>query len=60
MKRISGLIYDEIRSILKLFVENVARDAVTYAEYAGRKTVILNDVIGALRRQGRTLYGYGN
>ena len=60
MKRISGLIYDEIRSILKLFVENVSRDAVTYAEHARRKTVILNDVIGALRRQGRTLYGYGN
>ena len=31
-KRISGLIYDETRGVLKVFLENVIRDAVTYTE----------------------------
>eukprot|EP01147_Barroeca_monosierra_P001126 gene1125-4346_t len=33
VKRISGLIYDETRSVLKTFLENVIRDAVTYTEH---------------------------
>lgn len=39
VKRISGLIYEETRSVLKVFLENVIRDAVTYTEHARRKTV---------------------
>ena len=38
VKRISGLIYEETRSVLKVFLENVIRDAVTYTEHARRKT----------------------
>lgn len=57
VKRISGLIYDETRGVLKLFLESVIRDAVTYTEHAKRKTVTSLDVIYALKRQGRTLYG---
>lgn len=57
VKRISGLIYDETRGVLKLFLEGVIRDAVTYTEHAKRKTVTSLDVIYALKRQGRTLYG---
>uniref|UniRef100_A0A8C3N4F4 Histone H4 n=1 Tax=Geospiza parvula TaxID=87175 RepID=A0A8C3N4F4_GEOPR len=30
VKRISGLIYEETRGVLKVFLENVIRDAVTY------------------------------
>ena len=30
VKRISGLIYEETRAVLKVFMENVIRDAVTY------------------------------
>ena len=56
VKRISGLIYDETRSALKIFLENVIRDAVIYTEYARRKTVTAMDVVYALKRQGRTLY----
>ena len=59
VKRISGLIYDETRSVLKLFLESVIRDSVTYTEHAKRKTVTSLDVIYALKRQGRTLYGVG-
>nr|XP_045587240.1 histone H4-like [Procambarus clarkii] len=72
VKRISGLIYEETRGVLKVFLENVIRDAVTYTEHAKRKTVITDmkprvvtktvtamDVVYALKRQGRTLYGFG-
>merc|ERR1719234_2057533 len=34
---ISGLIYEETRGVLKVFLENVIRDAVTYTEHAKRK-----------------------
>jgi hypothetical protein len=45
--------------ILKVFLENVIRDAVTYTEHAKRKTFTAMDVVYALKRQGRTLYGFG-
>ncbi|RZF36016.1 hypothetical protein LSTR_LSTR005832 [Laodelphax striatellus] len=32
VKRISGLIYEETRGVLKVFLKNVIRDAVTYTE----------------------------
>ncbi len=44
VKRISGLIYEETRGVLKVFLENVIRDAVTYTEHAKRKTVTSLDV----------------
>ena len=59
VKRISNLIYDETRTVLKAFLENVVRDAVTYTEHARRKTVTAMDVVYALKRQGRSLYGFG-
>ena len=39
VKRISGLMYEESRGILKIFLTNVVRDAVVYCEHAMRKTV---------------------
>ncbi|GMP89268.1 hypothetical protein CsSME_00040918 [Camellia sinensis var. sinensis] len=51
VKRISGLIYEETRGVLKIFLENVIRDAVTYTEHARRKTVTAMDVVYALKRQ---------
>jgi histone H4 len=59
VKRISGLIYEETRTVLKSFLEGVIRDSVTYTEHAKRKTVTSLDVVYALKRQGRTLYGFG-
>lgn len=52
VKRISGLIYEETRGVLKVFLENVIRDSVTYTEHARRKTVTALDVVYALKRQG--------
>ena len=59
VKRISNLIYDETRVVLRSFLENVIKDSVTYTEHAKRKTVTALDVVYALKRQGRTLYGFG-
>ena len=58
VKRISGDIYEEVRGVLRHFLEGVIRDSVTYTEHARRKTVTAMDVVYALKRQGRTLYGF--
>merc|ERR1712063_172524 len=39
------MIYEETRGVLKVFLENVIRDAVTYTEHARRKTVTAMDVV---------------
>ena len=48
VKRISGLMYEESRGILKIFLTNVVRDAVVYCEHAMRKTVTAMDVVYAI------------
>ncbi|KAL5460354.1 hypothetical protein EMCRGX_G033799 [Ephydatia muelleri] len=55
VKRISGLIYEETRGVLKVFLENVIRDAVTYTEHAKRKTVTAMDVVYALKLRASSL-----
>ena len=59
VKRISARIYEETRGVLKVFLEHVIKDALAYTEHARRKTVTANDVVYALKRQGKTLYGFG-
>lgn len=59
VKRISNQMYEETREILKAFVETILRDATTYTEFANRRTVSALDVVHSLKRNGRTLYGYG-
>ena len=59
VKRISSYIYEETRAVLRSFLENVVRDSVVYTEHAKRKTVTALDAVYALKRQGRTLYGFG-
>ncbi|KAI4979139.1 hypothetical protein ZWY2020_015892 [Hordeum vulgare] len=58
VKRISGQIYEEARHVLKVFLEATVRDALTCSEHSRRKTVTGKDVVYALKRQGRTLYGF--
>tara|TARA_B100001564_G_scaffold303861_1_gene272197 strand:- start:375 stop:896 length:522 start_codon:yes stop_codon:yes gene_type:complete len=57
VKRISGQVYEEVRGVLKVFLENVIRDATCYSDHARRKTVTVTDVVYSLKRQGRDLYG---
>mgnify|MGYP001153421358 CR=1 FL=1 len=59
VKRISHYIYEYTREILKGFLADVVKDSITYTEHAKRKTVTAMDVVYALKRQGRTLYGFG-
>jgi histone H4 len=59
VKRISGQIYDHVRGVLKVFLEHVIHDAVVYTEHAHRRTVSAMDIVYALKRQGKTLYGFG-
>lgn len=58
VKRIGGNIYEETRGTIKAFLEGVIADTVVYTEHSRRRTVTVGDVIYALKRQGRTLYGY--
>merc|ERR1712224_610831 len=53
VKRISALIYDESRQVLKTFLEQVIKDSVTYCEHAKRKTVTALDVVYALKSKER-------
>ncbi|NWI97646.1 H4 protein, partial [Pitta sordida] len=57
VKCISGLIYEGMRCVLKVFLENVICDAVTYTEHDKRRMVTAMDVVYALKCQGHTLYG---
>jgi histone H4 len=59
VKRLSGLIYEETRATLKEFLQDVVRHAVEFTMHARRKTVTAFDVVFALKRQGRALYGFG-
>tara|TARA_B100000963_G_scaffold106714_3_gene92700 strand:- start:15853 stop:16266 length:414 start_codon:yes stop_codon:yes gene_type:complete len=58
VKRINGIIYEEIRGVLRVFLSDQIRCASTYAEHARRKTVTAMDVVYALKRNGRTLYAF--
>jgi len=58
VKRLSGLIYEETRNVLKIFLDAIIRDAVTYTEHGRRKTVTSMDIVFSLKRQGKTLYGF--
>ena len=59
VKRIAKPVYEEVRIILKTFLTNILKDAMTYTDHARRKTVSALDVVHALKRNGRTLYGFG-
>ncbi|KAJ1389735.1 hypothetical protein B484DRAFT_309304, partial [Ochromonadaceae sp. CCMP2298] len=56
--RISGIIYEEVRGVLKCFLEDVISKVVVYTLHAKRKTVSTLDVVHALKIMGRTLYGF--
>ncbi|KAF8261111.1 histone H4 [Lactarius quietus] len=62
VKRISGLIHAETRGALISswgMWGMVIRDTVTYTEHAKRKNRHRTDVVYALKRSGRPLYGFG-
>ena len=58
VKRISTDVYNETREVLRVFLEGIVRDACIYTQSAQRKTVQARDIVAALQRNGRRLYGF--
>lgn len=58
VKRISGMIYQETRVVIKQYLERIMRTVVAVTDHSKRKTVTVSDVIFALRREGRPIYGF--
>jgi histone H4 len=53
------LCFEESRGILKAYLENVIRDAVTHTGHARQKIVSSQDMLKGLEGQGTVLYGFG-
>ena len=49
VKRMSGLIPEEIRGVMKVFMESHLRDVITFVEHNRRKTVTRDDLDANLR-----------
>ena len=60
IKRISGVMYPIIRGTLYEYLQKIIQTAVIYTSHARRKTVTVYDIIYALKREGRALYGFGD
>ncbi len=58
VKRLSALVFGEVRASVAQFVKRVITDTTAYTEHARRKTVTAVDVVNALKKGGRMLYGY--
>jgi histone H4 len=59
VKRISLATHGGVRDYINDFLERVVRDSLTYAEHARRVTISAMDVVYALKKNGRVIYGYG-
>jgi histone H3/H4 len=60
VQRLAGSIYENARKAMTLFLKTIVHDAVTYTEHARRKTVVVSDVVNALKRNKNTIYGFGS
>lgn len=52
IKRINGLVYEEVRGILKQWLQNILRDMIIIMNYARRKTLETKDLSEALEIRG--------
>ncbi len=57
--RISSNSFNSAREFADAMLVRVTRDSIVYAEAAKRRTVTAMDVIYALKKNGKTIYGYG-
>jgi len=68
VKRLSGTLYEEMRVAAKGFVQQILYDAIQYMQSRERvgkdqnivsgKTLSIRDVVMALQRNNKMLYGY--
>ena len=59
VKRIAENSYNPAREFIDAMLVRVTRDSIVYAEAAKRKTITAMDVVYALKKNGKTIYGYG-
>lgn len=59
VKRMSFFASEGVRGYINDFLERVVRDSLTYAEHGKRRTITALDVVYALKKNGRVIYGYG-
>lgn len=53
---LSGLMYEEIRGVIKIKMDVIIKDAIILSEYAKRKTILPEDVLAALKKNGLNMY----
>ncbi|EMD95505.1 hypothetical protein COCC4DRAFT_55033 [Bipolaris maydis ATCC 48331] len=58
VKRISALVYSDIRQALRDRLARVLKDICAIIDSSGRKTVSVTDVVFALQRLGNPIYGF--
>ena len=58
VKRIAFEVYDYSRDSILGFLKHLVKDAVTYTMHGSRKTITAMDVVMAMKRNGKSLYGY--
>lgn len=52
VKRIKGQMYDELRSVMKRYMENMIKNIVVFVEHDKRKTIQMEDLTAALEING--------
>ena len=59
VKRISFASHAHVRDFVDDFLGKIVRDTLTFTEHRKAVTISAMDVVYALKRNGRVLYGYG-
>ena len=60
VKRISFATHEHVRHYVDEFLQQVVRDTLTFTAHSKRRTITAMDVVYALKKNGRVLYGYGS
>ena len=59
VKRISVASHAHVRDYVDDFLGNIVRDSLTYCQHRKALTITAMDVVYALKKNGRVIYGYG-
>lgn len=59
VKRISGIVYEEIRGVIKSELDKIAYEIAIIKEYSDKKTITSEDLRFYLEKHGERFYGTG-